>query len=177
MATQFKDLLLDPLTGDLDFGTPGDRGMKLTLTNQLSLRQRLYMRFAVWAGEWYFDEAFGFPYRTFVGKKTAKAVLDGRIKSEVRQEPDVLQIIDFQSTMDVVSRSYQSFFTVVTAEGEEINLAFVGSDQFQYPTPPPGNVSLCGDEGTIINFKNKLYYLINFRLPKYGDSTWVNTWK
>lgn len=56
MATQFKDLLLDPLTGDLDFGTPGDRGMRLALTNQLSLRQRLYLRFAIWAGDWYFDE-------------------------------------------------------------------------------------------------------------------------
>ncbi len=177
MATQFKDLLLDPLTGDLDFGSPGDRGMRLALTNQLSLRQRLYLRFAVWAGDWYFDETFGFPYRTFVGKKTVKAVLDGRIKSEVRQEPDVLQIIDFQSTMDVVSRSYKCFFTVVTAEGEEINLAFVGEDEYQYPTPPESNVQLCGDEGVIINFKNKLYYLINFRLPKYGDSTWVNTWK
>lgn len=177
MATQFKDLLLDPLTGDLDFGAPGDRGMKVVLTNQLSLRQRLYLRFAIWAGDWYFDETFGFPYRTFIGKKTVKAVLDGRIKSEVRQEPDVLQIIDFQSTMDVVSRSYKCYFTVVTAEGEEVNLAFVGEDQYQYPTPPAGNVQLCGDDGAIINFKNKLYYLINFQLPKYGDRTWVNTWK
>lgn len=177
MATIYKDLLLDPLTGDLDFGAPGSRGMSLVMTNQMSLRQRLYLRFTVWGGDWYFDEGFGFPYRTFVAKKVMKAVIDGRIKTEVRYEPDVQQIVDFQSTMDVVGRSYKCYFTVVTTEGDEINLAFVGSDQYQYPTPPEGNVQLCGDEQVIIEFKNKLYHLINFSLPKYGDSTWVNNWK
>lgn len=177
MATQYKDFLLDPQTGDFSFGTADKKEMVIVTSNQMSLRQRLYMRFGVWAGDWYFDEAFGFPYRTFIAKKTVKAVLDGRIKSEVRQEPDVLEITDFQSSMNVNSRTYECYFTVVTAEGEEINLAFIGADQFQYPTPPESNVSLCGDEGAIITFKNKLYYLINFQLPKYGDSTWVNTWK
>ncbi len=174
MATQFKDFLLDPATGDLDLSSGG---LSLVLTNQMSLRQRLYLRFAIWAGDWYFDEGFGFPYRTFIGKKTMKGVLDGRIKSEVRQEPDVLQITDFVSSMNVSSRSYQCYFTVVTVEGEEINLAFQGGDEYIYPTPPESNVQLCGDEGNLINFKNKLYYLINFRLPQYGDSTWVNKWK
>lgn len=177
MATRFKDLLIDPLTGDLDFGQPGDRGMNLVLTNQMSLRQRLYLRFAIWSGTWYFDDAFGFPYKTFIAKKTVKAVLDGRIKSEVRREPDVVAITDFASTMDVVGRSYKCYFTVVTVEGEEINLAFVGDDAYEYPTPPESNVQLCGDDGEVISFKNKLYYLINFRLPKYGDSTWINKWK
>lgn len=177
MATQFKDFLINPETGDLDFGKPGDRDMKLVITNQLSLRQRLYLRFMIWGGDWYFDEAFGFPYRTFIAKKVMKTVLDGRIKSEVRQEPDVLSITEFTSTMNVVSRSYSCYFTVVTVEGEEINLAFQGGDEYTYPTPPEGNVQLCGDEGTIITFKNKLYYLINFKLPQYGDSTWVNKWK
>lgn len=174
MATQFKDFQLDPITGDLDFT---DSQMNLLQTNQMSLRQRLYLRFAIWSGSWYFDEAFGFPYRTFISKKTIKAVLDGRIKSEVRQEVDVLSINDFQSSMDVLSRSYQCFFTVVTQEGEELNLAFVGADPYTYPTPPESNVTLCGDEGEIIRFKNKLYYLINFQLPEYGSKTWVNKWK
>lgn len=174
MATQFKDLFLDPITGDLDIS---GQELKLTVTNLTSLRQRLYLRFAIWGGSWYFDEAFGFPYRTFISKKTIKAVLDGRIKSEVRQEVDVINITDFTSTMDIINRSYQCYFTVVTEEGEELNLAFVGADPYTYPTPPESNVTLCGDEGEIIRFKNKLYYLINFQLPSYGDKTWVNNWK
>lgn len=174
MATQFKDFALDPITGDLDFS--GNQ-INIVISNQLSLRQRLFLRFAIWSGDWFFDETFGFPYRSFIPRKTVKSVLDGRIKEEVRQEPDVLEIVDFNSTMDVVSRSYQAYFTVTTVEGEELNLAFVGEDPYVYPTPTEGNASLCGDEGTIITFKNKLYYLINFQLPQYGDKTWVNTWK
>lgn len=177
MSTNFKDFLLDPQTGDLLFDSGDERGLYLTPTNQKSLRQRLYLRFGIWSGDWYFDEAFGFPYRTFIAKKTVKAVLDGRIKSEVRQEPDVIDIIDFKSEMDVVSRSYRCYFTVLTEENEEINLAFVGQDQYFYPTPPEGNVSLCGDDSEIIEFGNKLYYLINFRLPRFGDTTWHNSWK
>lgn len=174
MATQFKDFALDPVTGDLDFS---GGGMNVILTNLMSLRQRLYLRFSIWSGDWYFDESFGFPYRSYISKKTIKAVLDGRIRSEVRLEPDVLEISSFQSVMDVVNRSYQCFFTVVTTEGEELNLAFTGADQYLYPTPEEGNATLCGDDGAIIEFKNKLYYLINFRLPQYGDSTWINNWK
>lgn len=174
MPTAFTDFALDPVTGDLDFT---GNGLNLIESNQISLRQRLYMRFTIWAGSWYFNESFGFPYRTFISQKTVKAVLDGRIKSEVRTEPDVQAITDFDSKMDVVSRSYECYFSVVTREGEEINLAFIGSDAFAFPTPPESNVSLCGDEGQFITWKNKLYYLINFRLPSYGDATWVNKWK
>lgn len=174
MATVFKDFLLNPTTGDLDFSS---RTLEVVASNQMSLRQRLYIRFGIWQGTWYFDEAIGFPYGMFIAKKTSKTVLDNRIKQEVRQEPDVIAIEGFTSSIDVTSRSYKCFFTVVTSEGEEINFAFLGEDAFEYPTPPEGNVELCGDVGSLIEFKNKLYYLINFRLPKYGDSTWVNNWK
>lgn len=174
MSTLFEDFALDPVTGDLDLS--GGQ-MNIITGNQLSLRQRLFLRFAIWNGDWYFDENFGFPYQYFISRKTIKSVLDGRIKTEVRLEPDVLEISDFNSTMDVIGRTYQCYFTVHTVENEEINLAFVGEDPYIYPTPSEGNPTLCGDEGAIITFKNKLYYLINFQLPQYGDKTWVNTWK
>lgn len=174
MATQFKDFALDPITGDLDLS--GNQ-MNIITTNQKSLRQRLFLRFAIWNGDWFFDDAFGFPYRSFIPKKTVQSVLDGRIKQEVRQEPDVLEISDFRSTMEVTSRTYACYFTVHTLEGEEVNLAFIGEDPYNYPVPSEGNISLCGDEDSVIKFKNKLYYLINFQLPVYGDKTWINTWK
>jgi hypothetical protein len=172
MPTLFSDFTLDA-SGDLDFS---DGGIGLIESNQVSLRQRLYIRFNVWTGDWYFDESFGFPYRTFISKKTMKAVLDNRIKDTVRLEPDVMSIVDFRSVMKSASRSYECYFTVITQEGEEVSLAFLGSDPYQYPTPPEGNVTLCGDDNQFINWQNKLYYLINFRLPIYGDATWYNTW-
>jgi hypothetical protein len=172
MTTLFSDLQMDPLTGDLDI-SGGE--LNLITSNQISLRQRLWIRFSVWTGDWFFDESFGFPYRTFIGKKVMKAVLDGRIKQTVREETDVLDITSFSSKMEVVSRSYECYMTVTTRDGVNTNIAFTGGNDYAYPTPPEGSVNLCGDDRWI-TWQNKLYYLINFRLPQYGDATWYNTW-
>lgn len=171
MATLYSDLLMDPVTGDLDVST----GLQLIESNQTSLRQRLWLRFNIWTGDWYFDETFGFPYRTYLSKKVMKTVLDNKIKEITRLEPDVLEITDFRSTMDHTTRSYQAFFEVTTKEQEVVRLAFVGQDEYYYPIPDEGATVLCDDEGWIA-WANKLYYLINFRLPRTGDATWWNTW-
>lgn len=171
MATLYSDFLMDPVTGDLDVSS----GLKIIESNVVSLRQRLWMRFNIWSGDWYFDETFGFPYRTYLSKKVMKTVLDNKIKEVTRQEPDVLEIIEFNSAMDKISRSYQAFFEVLTKEQEIVRIAFVGSDEYSYPTPEEGATILCDDEGWI-PWGNKLYYLINFRLPRTGDATWWNTW-
>lgn len=172
MTTLFSDIALDPVTGDLDL-----RGNQLNFieSNQVSLRQRLWIRFSVWQGDWFFDESLGFPYRTYIGKKVIKAVLDRKIKETVRLEPDVLQITDFRSSMKVVSRTYEAYLTVITREGEEVSLAFLGADEFSYPVPPEQGAQLCDDAGWV-KWQNRLYYLVNFRLPPYGLDTWHNTW-
>lgn len=171
MATLYSDLLMDPVTGDLDVS----QGLQIIESNQISLRQRLWMRFNVWQGDWFFDETLGFPYRTYISKKVMKTVLDNKIKEVTRYEPDVTQIANFTSVMDHTTRSYQAYFQVYTLENEVVNIAFVGSDDYAYPTPADGTPVLCEDEGWI-EWQNKLYYLINFRLPSYGDATWVNKW-
>lgn len=172
MTTLYTDLALDPNTGDLDFS---EGTLALITSNQVSLRQRLWVRFTVWQGDWFFDETLGFPYRTYISKKVMKSVLDNKIKQTVNLEPDVLQITDFTSSLNVYTRTYQCYFTVYTAEGEQLNLTFIGSDEFSYPIPPANGATLCGDEAWI-TWQNRLYYLVNFRLPSYGDVTWVNKW-
>ncbi|AKJ73457.1 hypothetical protein SP40_16 [Salmonella phage 40] len=77
--------------------------------------------------------------------------------------------------MDRTTRSYQAFYEVTTKEQEVVRLAFVGQDEYYYPTPDEGSTVLCDDDGWI-TWANKLYYLINFRLPRTGDATWWNTW-
>nr|DAY62347.1 MAG TPA: Baseplate wedge protein [Caudoviricetes sp.] len=171
MPTLYSDFLIDPTTGDLDIRS----GLQVIESNQMSLRQRLWMRFNTWTGSWYFDETFGFPYLSFIGKKVMKTVLDNKIRSIAREEPDVLNIINFESTMDRRSRTYQAFFEVATKENEIVRIAFIGFDQFEYPQPEAGSTSLCDDEGWI-KWANKLYYLINFRLPRTGDATWWSEW-
>lgn len=167
MPTLYSDFLIDPTTGDLDIRS----GLQVIESNQISLRQRLWMRFNTWKGSWYWDETFGFPYLEYIGKKVMKTILDNKIRSIAREEPDVLNIINFESTMDRRSRTYQAFFEVVTKENEIVRIAFIGFDQFEYPQPEAGSTSLCDGEGWI-KWANKLYYLINFRLPRTGDATW-----
>ncbi|QEQ94903.1 hypothetical protein pEaSNUABM56_00104 [Erwinia phage pEa_SNUABM_56] len=174
MSTLFSDLLLDPVTGDLDVSS----GLQLIDTNVVSLRQRLYLRFNIWQGDWYFDETIGFPYRTYLGQKVMKTILDNKIKEITRLESDVLSINDFSSTMDRTGRSYEAYFEVLTVEQEIVRIAFMGSsDAYFYPNPDDATTpsSLCGEDGWV-SWSNKLYYLVNFRLPRPGDSTWYNTW-
>lgn len=171
MATLYADILMDPVTGDLDVS----KGLQIIDSNQVSLRQRLWLRFNIWTGDWYFDETFGFPYRAYLSKKVMKTILDNKIKEVTRQEPDVLEITNFDSVMDRTTRSYQAFFEVMTKEQEIVRIAFVGTDEYSYPIPDEGQTTLCDDEGWI-EWANKLYYLINFRLPRTGDATWWNTW-
>lgn len=171
MATLYSDFLMDPVTGDLSVST----GLSLIDENLISLRQRLWLRFSIWTGDWYFDESFGFPYRAYLSKKVMKTILDNKIKEITRLEPDVLDITDFTSLMDKSSRSYQAYFQVTTTEHEVVNIAFVGTEEYYYPTPEEGATILCDDTGWIA-WANKLYYLINFRLPRPGDATWWNTW-
>ena len=94
-----------------------------------------------------------------------------------RLEPDVLSIVDFQSSMDRIGRSYEAYFEVMTQEQEIVRIAFVGSQDYYYPSPDDAAspASLCGDDGWV-SWSNKLYYLVNFQLPRPGDSTWYNTW-
>lgn len=170
MATLYSDFLVDPETGDLDVS----QGLQLIDSNQISLRQRLWLRFNIWQGDWYFEETIGFPYRTYISKKVMKTVLDNKIREVCRLEPDVLEINDFQSSMDHTTRTYEAYFEVITRENEIIRLAFIGTDSFSYPEPDDEAV-LC-DDTRWIAWANKLYYLINFRLPEYGNATWWNLW-
>ena len=141
MTTLYSDFLLDPDTGDLDVSN----GLSLIISNQISLRQRLYLRFNTWQGAWYFDETFGFPHRSYIGKKVMKAVLDNKIKEVINEEPDVLSIENFSSSMDVSYRSYEASCTVYTTEGEEVELEFSGSKGYIYPEPSDETVTLCGE--------------------------------
>ncbi|QGZ16308.1 hypothetical protein Hena1_01580 [Erwinia phage Hena1] len=173
MSTFYGDFLLDPVTGDLDVS----QGLQIIDSNQISLRQRLWLRFNIWQGDWYFDTTIGFPYRSYLGQKVMKTILDNKIKEISRLESDVLAINNFESVMDRAGRSYEAYFEVLTQEQDIVRIAFVGSEDYAYPIPDDASspASLCGEDGWV-SWSNKLYYLVNFRLPRPGDSTWINTW-
>lgn len=172
MGTNFIDLQLDKDTGDLLF-TDGD--LVLIQTNLDSLWQRLSLNFSIWLGEWQFNLDYGFPYPSLLGKKTPKEVVDAAIKTAVFKEPDVLRIESFESSFNKETRSYEAYFTVITTELESVNIAFIGT-QYIYPSPEDLTEDLCPNFGDVV-YGQKLYHLINFRLPITGDATWINLWK
>lgn len=172
MATEYQDFKLNASTGDLDLS---GNTMNIVEKNNESLQQRLLMRFSIWEGNWEYDLDLGFPYRAYIGNKVTKAIIDAKIKQVTRLEDDVIAIENFSSTLNNKSRSYSAFFEVVTSESLIVPLAFVSIDEFNYPDGTGGPSLLCNEDGQI-EAANKLYYLINFRMPSYGDSTWINRW-
>lgn len=172
MATNFIDLQLDKSTGDLLFRN-GD--LVLIDNNLDSLWQRLTLNFSIWLGEWQFNTTYGFPYQDLLGKKTPKNVVDSAVRVAVFKEPDVLRIQNFTSSFDKNTRSYEAYFEVITTELETINIAFIGND-YIYPSPEDTTQQLCPSLGDVV-FGEKLYHLINFRLPFTKDATWINEWQ
>lgn len=169
MSTNYSDLQLDD-TGDLLL-TNND--LTLITENLISVRQRLAMKFNIWKEEWKFDLSFGFPYMDFLGKKIDKSIIDAKVRQTATSPVDVLRIENFQSFFS--NRYYEAYFTVVTTEMEEINIAFFGTDEFSYPPPGTLDDELC-DVDSQVEFGGKLYSFINFRLNIAGDSTWDNQW-
>lgn len=173
MATNFIDLQLDKSTGDILFKN-GD--LVLIDTNIDSLWQRLSLNFSIWLGEWAFNLDYGFPYQNLLGRKTPKQVVDSAIRTAVFKEPDVLRIEGFSSSFNKNTRAYEAYFQVITTELETVNIAFIGSDEYLYPSPEDSTQQLCPSLGDV-EFGEKLYHLINFRLPFSKDATWINEWQ
>lgn len=169
MATNYSDLQLDD-TGDLLL-TNND--LTLITENLISVRQRLAMMFNVWKEEWKFDLLLGFTYQQYLGKKIDKSIIDAKVRQTATTPPDVLRIENFTSTFS--NRYYEAYFTVVTTELEEVNVAFFGTDEFDYPPPSMLDDQLC-DVDSQIEFGGKLYFFLNFRLNVAGDATWDNQW-
>ena len=62
MSTDYSDILL---TTDGDIDLSSDDAVFIS-TNLDSLRQRLNIRFAIWQGEWKYNELLGTPYKSYV---------------------------------------------------------------------------------------------------------------
>lgn len=127
MATKYSDILLTA-SGDIDLTS---EDVQLIDTNISSLRQRLNIRFAVWQGEWKFNESFGTPYRSYLGYAFNKAALDAEIRKQILKEPDVTNILSFDSSFDRQERYYSCKVYVETLE-EVVDYDLTLRDSFEY---------------------------------------------
>lgn len=170
MSTSYSDILLTA-SGDIDLSS---NDIQLITTNLESLRQRLALRFEIWAGgeDWKYNTEFGINWRNYIGKAIQKTTLDAEIKRQIFLEPDVIAITSFTSIHDRANRFYQVFFEVSTQEETGIALALFVPDSNEYTVPETIFGSCDFVTGTII-YANKLYKLINFDMKSGGSSTWV----
>lgn len=108
------DIKLDQATGDILFQN-GD--CAVTEIGADDLAQRLQIRLKTFQGEWFMDTSLGVDWWGKVfGKNRSKSAVDALIQAAILEETDVLQIIDYTSSISV-DRVFSCSFKVRTENG------------------------------------------------------------
>lgn len=104
------DLLLNPNTGDLVFTNGGSPVTQRTAT---VVAQRLRITLYTFLGEWFLDSTVGVPYyQQIFGKIRTKSAVDLIFQQIITNDPDVIEILTFSSTLDSANRGYSMTFQV-----------------------------------------------------------------
>lgn len=112
-------VLLDPLSHDCIFingATP------VTYENKLTVAQKLKIKLLTFRGEWFLDQTLGLPYfQQILQRGVSKLTIDTIFQEAILSEPDVLEIVEFNSIIDTETRTYQLSFKVRTSENQITN--------------------------------------------------------
>ena len=104
------DLLLNPDTGDVVF-INGEA--PVTQRTATVVAQRLRITLYTFLGEWFLDPTVGVPYyQQIFGKIRTKSAVDLIFQQIITDDPDVIEILTFESTLDNANRGYSMTFQV-----------------------------------------------------------------
>lgn len=93
----------------------------LTESESESLTQRLTIKLLTFQGEWYLNNSEGIPYyQSILGKNRAKETIDNIFKDAIIEEPEVVSLVSFRSSIDNARRVYKLNFTVESTNQEEL---------------------------------------------------------
>jgi len=116
------DLLLDPLTGDLDIS---DNTLHITEEGSESIAQRLKIRLRFFFQEWILDRSQGTRwFEVVLRKDVEKFAADAEIRRVVLETPEIKTIENWNSTIDSRTRQYEVRFDVKSIEGETLSFGF-----------------------------------------------------
>lgn len=75
--------------------------------------QRLKITLYTFLGEWFLNTDVGIPYyEQIFGKVRSKATIDIIFQNIIQNDPDVIEILSFESTLDNTVRGYSMTFQV-----------------------------------------------------------------
>lgn len=104
------DLLLNTTTNDLVF-INGACPVTQRLTDIVV--QRLKITLYTFLGEWFLDTTIGVPYfQQIFGKIRSKATVDLIFQRIISADPDVIEILTFESSLSSSERGYSMTFQV-----------------------------------------------------------------
>jgi hypothetical protein len=106
---------------DIDVDSSGK--MLRLVTYQELVKQRIQIKLKAYKGEWFLDTSFGIPYRdtgdgkAIIGKGFTQRDIDAVYIAAIKEDPDVLSIEYFKSTLDRTARGYGVSFEVKSRKG------------------------------------------------------------
>jgi hypothetical protein len=110
------DLLLDA-SGDLVFVNGAS---PVTQHTADVVAQRLRITLYTFYGEWFLNSSVGVPYfQQVFGKLRNKNSVDLLFQDIIRNDPDVIEIIVFDSTLAAAGREYEMTFQVRVSDNTE----------------------------------------------------------
>lgn len=110
---------------DIKLGTNHDilfdgNDFSVTQTKDETLQQRLKVKLLTFQGEWFLNQNLGLPWWQRIFRKgTSKETVDIILKRAIAEEPEVLSIQEFSSTLDNRNRTYRLSFVVKSESSRE----------------------------------------------------------
>lgn len=111
------DVLLDLDTHDMVF-VNGACPVTQLLVDVVA--QRLKITLYTFLGEWFLDRTVGVPYlQSIFGKVRNKQTIDLIFQQIISDDPDVIEILTFESNIPTGSRGYEMTFSVRVSDNTE----------------------------------------------------------
>lgn len=109
------DILLDPRTNDVVYV---NGGAPVTRSQQNVVAQRLKITLQTFLGEWFLNLDTGIPYfQQILNKVRSKSTVDAIFQQAILNDPGVIEMISYQSSLDSAARGFELSFAVRVADG------------------------------------------------------------
>ena len=109
---------LSPSFGDLIYD---NNGVTVTVDQADSVAQKLSIKLRTFKTEWFINTDTGIPYyQEIFGQVRNKQTIDAIFQKAILEESDVLEIVEFSSSIDV-GRTYSLIFRVRTSLNQLTN--------------------------------------------------------